>query len=345
MNYKRVTSLIFCVFLTGIFFVSTEGQIPGGLEQNTPTGMGGDAFIVGTVFFPNGTPINTRMRIKLSTFRGVEIITTTDERGQFMFSGLSAGSYDVVIDREREYEPVSRSVEVGNTRFTPRQNYTVYIRLVGTTATMNKSAVVGANTLSAPKKAQQFFEKAKSFAADQDRKRAIEQLNLAILEYPEFVDAYNELGVQYMQLGELEHANDALVKALAIKKDALEPLLNHGITLFRMKRFSDAESELRSALVRKPGSPVALFYLGRTLTEQRKFDEAEAALNDALKFGRDEMVEAHRMLVRLFIEKEELKEAVTELEIYLKLVPDPPDKTKLLKVRDQLLSALQTNPK
>ena len=63
--------------------------------------------------------------------------------------------------------------------------------------------------------------------------------------------ALNELGVEYLKLGELEKADDALRSALKIDPEAFEPLMNHDITLVRMERYQDAEPELRQALREK----------------------------------------------------------------------------------------------
>jgi len=43
------------------------GQIAGGLTETTNTRLGGNNYIVGTVYSPDGVPINTRMRIKLTS--------------------------------------------------------------------------------------------------------------------------------------------------------------------------------------------------------------------------------------------------------------------------------------
>ena len=84
-------------------------QIAGGINETTNTRHGGNNYIVGTVYSPDGFPIRTRMRIKLNSPAWGDTIVTTDERGQFVFSGVSSGTYTVIIDSEKEYQPVSQS--------------------------------------------------------------------------------------------------------------------------------------------------------------------------------------------------------------------------------------------
>src|SRR5438552_4071413 len=51
--------------------VLVSAQIPGAMNETTKTNLGGNTYVVGTVFAPSGKPLSYRMRIKLvSTMRG-----------------------------------------------------------------------------------------------------------------------------------------------------------------------------------------------------------------------------------------------------------------------------------
>src|SRR5205814_3202933 len=145
-------------------------------------------------------------------------------------------------------------------------------------------------------------------------KDAIRQLNQAILEYPGFMLAFNELGVQYLQLGEVEKANESLEAALKIAPDAFEPLMNHGIALVRLNRFAEAVPELRAAIKQKDQSPIGNFYLGRALAYMQRYDEGEKELILALQLGGDEMKESHRYLAAIYNVRGDKQRAISELE-------------------------------
>src|SRR5678815_1404552 len=89
------------LFFVGAIFVCsavlTMGQIAGGLTETTNTRLGGNNYIAGTVYAPDGTPITVRMRIKLTSPEYGEILASTDDRGRFVFSELAAGVYTIVI--------------------------------------------------------------------------------------------------------------------------------------------------------------------------------------------------------------------------------------------------------
>lgn len=321
--------------------ISTYAQVPGAMNETTATRLGGNSYLAGTVFSPTGRPLNVRMGIRLSSQTAGDYITTTDDRGQFIFSGLVAGDYSVVIEGDNEYESVSQKVEILQSRSAIPQTYTISIRLVDKKRSSPKPAVVAVESVGVTKRAAELYNKALELSADKNNKAAIEQLKLAVEAYPAFLNAYNEMGVQYMRLNELEKADEALQAALKIKADAFEPMLNRGIVLFRLKRFVDAQVLLQSAIGVKDRSAQAHFYLGRTLFALQRYDEAEKALDLAINIGGDEMKEAHRILAMMFIEKDDRPRALTALETYLRLVPNAPDAEQLKDALVQLRASIR----
>lgn len=330
LNHSYLVLLSFFIFFP---ICKTNAQITGGLNETTKTGLGGNNYIVGTVFTPQGSPINTRMRIRLASQTAGEYITNTDDRGQFIFSGLAAGTYTVSIEGERDYQSVSQQIEVIQTR--GAQTYSASIRLVESTKSNPKPGVVDSANLAIPKKALSYYKKSISLSKDGKSNEAIEQLKLAIKEYADFTMAYNEIGVQYLILNELEKAEEALKTAVKIAPQAFEPAINYGIVLFRLKKYSESETVLDNVLKLKD-SAVGFYYLGRTQSALEKYEESEKALLSAIKTGNGEMKEAHRMLANVYINTGDKEKAIEQLTIYLKLVPNPPDVQRLKEVLERL---------
>ncbi|HZI87150.1 MAG TPA: tetratricopeptide repeat protein, partial [Pyrinomonadaceae bacterium] len=167
-------------------------------------------------------------------------------------------------------------------------------------------------------------------------KAAIDKLNQAISLHPDFMLAFNELGVQYQKVGELEKANDALQSALKISPAAFAPLVNHGIVLVRLKRYAEAEVDLRLALKENEQSAIAHFYLGRALAYLGKFDEAEKELNTAITLGGDQMKEAHRYLGAIYHARGDNTRAIAQLETYLRIAPKAEDADAVRELIKQL---------
>jgi tetratricopeptide (TPR) repeat protein len=176
------------------------------------------------------------------------------------------------------------------------------------------------------------YQKALQSAQAGKNKEAIDQFKQAISEYPDFMLAYNELGVQYLAVGDLAKAEESLTAALKLKPDAFEPLMNYGITLVRLNRFSEAIPQLRAAIKQKEQSPVGHFYLGRALAYQQRYDDAIVELNLAIQLGGDQMKEGHRYLAAIYNQKGDKQRAISELETYLKLAPNSKDADHLREI-------------
>jgi Tfp pilus assembly protein PilF len=333
-NYSS-KRFLFPVFISLCLCVSGFAQIASLPPSLTDTGLGGNNSIIGTILGPSGQPVNRRIRIRLSTMTRGDRVTTTDEYGNFSFRGLPPGDYTVVIDKEKEYEPLTESVDIIQIRGSPGQTYTMNIRLLLKGSSDAKPGVINSEFANVPEKALDFYNKAVELGKKNDYKGAIEQLQFSVIEYPEFMLAFNEMGVQYLRLNELEKANEAFQSALKIKPDAYAPLMNRGIVLVQLRRFEEAESVLRKAMNLKQ-STGGHYFLGLALANLGRFDEAEKELVSAVKAGGDEMKEAHRYLAIIYNHRGDKKRAANELETYLRLVPTAPDAEQLRNVLKQL---------
>jgi predicted Zn-dependent protease len=324
------------IFLTICFVWTLSAQIAGGLNETNSTDWGGNNYIAGTIFFPDGTRVNMRLPIRLRSQIKGEIMASTDDSGRFVFSRLSNGVYTVSFAGDQDFESVSQDVEIELPRSSLGQTFTMMIRLKYKSKSDLKPGVINSKNANVPKKALEFYNKGVELARSKDNKGAIKQLKLAVAEYPDFVNAFNELGIQYMIVNDLEKAEESLRSALKIKPDAVEPLMNLGIVLFRLKKFNDAEPVLRSALKIDEKSAIGHFYLGRLLTRLEHYDEAEKELNLAMSLSENKMIEVHRMLANVYLGKDDYKRAADELETYLRLNPTAQDADKLRAVLAQL---------
>jgi tetratricopeptide (TPR) repeat protein len=269
-----------------------------------------------------------------------DILATTDENGKFVFSEVGAGLFTIVIDREKEYENVAYEVNITRARNIVPETHFVTIRLRAIEEKKPKPGVVSAANAGVPKPALDHYENASKLSQEKDYKGAIKELKLAVSEYPQFVNAHNQIGVLYLRLNELDNAESAFKAALKIDPEAYEPLLNRGIALYRLGKFKDAETSLRASLKNKPDTSVAFYYLGRTLNKLNLNEEAETALLTSLKMNPDDFKEAHRVLAAIYLDRGTLGRVVEELETYLKAVPTAPDADNLRKVVEQCKRAL-----
>ena len=137
--------------------------------------------------------------------------------------------------------------------------------------------------------------------------------------------ALNELGVQYLKLGQTAKAVEVLKSAVKLSPDAFGPKLNLGIALLETKQYPDAEEQLRSALKLNTSLPTGHMYLGICLTRRNDYAAAEKELLLAVQESGNQLGMAQYYLGGLYWKKNDYPHAVEALEAYLKLTPNAPD--------------------
>lgn len=317
----------------------TAQSIPQG-AASTDTGFGGINTISGMIVSSNGQRIQRRISVRLRTMTRGDRISTTDENGNFVFRGLPSGDFVVVIEKEQEFEPFSQTVSVIQPRGMPPQTYYLSVRLELKGRTEAKPGVLNAEFANVPKAALVHYNNAADQAKKNNHQAAIDELKLAVKEHPSFMLAFNELGVQYLKLNQLENADGAFQSALKITPDAFNALINRGVANVLMKRYGEAVPLLRKALKKNDQSALGHYFLGQALANQGLFEAAEKELVASLELGKEEMKEAHRLLAILYSSRGAKKEAADELEAYLKLAPNTPDAEKL---KDTIRKLKETN--
>ncbi len=325
-------------FILSLAATTSQAQM-GGIESPLgDSGLGGSNQIEGRIYYPSNRPVDRRIKVRISSVRGGESFTLSDDNGAFTFRRLTGGTYQIAVEPGREYETAYETVEFRNSlRQQPQVTY-VEIRLRPKVRGEAKPAVVDAALADVPKPALEIYQKALAAAQAGDTRGAVEQLKRAIQIHPRFVQALNILGVQHTRLGEFSEAVAAFRNALAVAPDALMPRLNYGIVLLQQKKYAEAEAEFSRALTRNDASAVVHLYRGRTLIYLKRYDEAEKELHRVISLGSNsgEAAMAHRYLGALYKEQGENKRAVEALEKYLQLVPKAADAAQIREIIDEL---------
>ena len=182
------------------------------------------------------------------------------------------------------------------------------------------------------------YEKGLALSRAGDTKKAIDNFKSAVTIYPGFIQALDELGVQYLKTGQADKAVESLTAAVKLSPDAFRPNLNLGIAFLEMKRFGPAESQLKAAVRANASSSAAHMYLGIALIGEKKPAEAEPELEAAAKSNAPEVAKAHYYLGGIYWGNREYGRAADKLEMYLKLVPKAPEAEKVRQTIKELRS-------
>ena len=327
IHSKRCILTALLILLSALSATKAAGQ----LVLGTPTGLGGQNRITGTVLTPDGQRATGHIAVTLVTESRGDRVAITDDSGNFAFTGLVNGDYSLLINKEKLYEPYTYPVTIRQRAGFPVESILVNMRLIPKKGKLVKPAVVNARFVDVPREALDLYNAGVELGKKGDRKGAIEQLQMAVGQYPKFVDAYNEMGVEYLGLGDFGHATEAFQSALKIDPNAFGPMMNFGMTLFLMKRYPDADPVLRAAVAMKGDQAAPHYFLGQNTAYLGKFEEAEKELQLALKLGEAQVVEAYRLLAIIHFSQGKKSQAADDLEAYLKVNPTASDAEQLKK--------------
>jgi Tfp pilus assembly protein PilF len=319
----------------------TAAQV-GGIDTDPGSGMGGKNTIQGNVYYSSGRRLDKRAKVRLRSLAAGELFTMTDDNGAFSFRRLRGGSYTVIVDAGEDFEMASENVEIveiARRRDDSGQTISVQLMLQPKKSVPRAVGTVSAKTAGVAEEAKQLYKDALESSNLGDSKKAIEQLNNALKIQPDYQAALNELGVQYMRLKENAKSEEAFQRALKIDPEAFTPRLNYGVLLVQMQNYPKAVDELYKALHKDPTSAVGHLYIGRALVKLGSYDDAEKFLRLAVKYGKDEAIEAHRYLGAIYIEKHDNERATQELETYLRLSPNSKDAKAIGDIIKQLRAA------
>lgn len=114
------------------------------------------------------------------------------------------------------------------------------------------------------------------------RASAVKHLSKAIEIWPEYKDAYNNLGVVYMDMGNLQDAYAVYKQTYERFPDYNKGLYNLGITVYKLGKYEEAERYLEAYLERVSSND-ALYLTAESEGYQSKFDEAIAHLLQLLE--------------------------------------------------------------
>lgn len=275
-------------------------------------------------------------RVELQAVGGQTIATAvTSTSGSFLFNNIRTGDYVVAVE-ETGYEAVNEQITVDNSIF----GMEIALRRP-TAAGGPPSPTVSTRELSVPRKAHGFMEKGMSLLYEKaDFRGSIDQFQRAIKEYPDYYEAYAQMGAAYTSLGDAANAEQALRKSIDLSNqhyaDAylmLASLYSNG------KRFADAEAAAHKGSELDGGSWQGQYELARALFGQDRDAEAEPHALAAEQLQPDR-AEIRLIQADIHIRLRKYPLVLEDVNAYLRLEPNGPTSDQMRHLRDQVHQAL-----
>lgn len=253
--------------------------------------------------------------------------TKTNGSGLYVFRRLSGGVFQVRVQPSgRDYISQTKRIDLARARGFGAMFEQVDFVLArkGTASNTATRGVLFVQEV--PEQARKEFERGSALLQKANqRTEAMGALKKAIEIFPQYFDALELLGTEYVKNEEYEPAIPPLTKALEVNNGAYPSLYALAVAQYHLKQLPEALSLLRRAVALNQRSVNANFWLGMVLRQSGKLGEAETYLKRADALAESKLADPHWQLALLYNQLKRSREAADQLELFLKAQPDTRD--------------------
>jgi tetratricopeptide (TPR) repeat protein len=294
--------------------------------------FGSRTTISGSVFVENMGQPAARVKVDVRALSGGSVATAyTDSSGRFEAKGPNGGAY-VVSVAEPGYEPVEERVE--QTGSPSSVVLTLKRAKAPASGPMAEGYTVSVRDLNAPGKARKAFEKGLDRLQKKDPAGSIVYFKEATNAFPDYYEAFYQLGLANLELRRGDEAELALQKAIDLSGGhKADPQFALGALLCDRGVYRDAERVIRRAMEIESGSWRGYLFLGQALYGQNRLVDAEKNARTALT-RKSDLASAHILLANIEIRRHDYRNAIAELDTFLRLKPDGPTSDQARDVRN-----------
>lgn len=293
--------------------------------------------ISGRVLFAtdNHPAEGVKVDLRRSSFEPVTTVFTRSN-GEFEVTGLASASYLLLVE-EQGYEPVQQAVELN---LSDGRGLLLYLKKADAERPSPLGHAVSVRELSLSSKAHNAFRMGVERLVKKDPAGSLVHFQHAVAELPSYYEAYHQMGLAYMRLGQAAQAEQAFQKAIDLSQSRY-PLALFGLAslLSENNRFSEAEPLARRGLEVDGNSWYGQFELARALMGLNQVDAAEKSAREARTRKRD-FPPLHLVLANIHIRKGNYPALLEDLDTYLKLEPKSPASEQARQMREKVRRAL-----
>jgi hypothetical protein len=263
-----------------------------------------------------------RVKVELRSLNGGVVGTVlTNPNGVFHFDKVGPGTYSVTVEQVG-YQLVNERVDVVNSPV-----YGIQVELLRTpseSAPVNKSpGTLSLRALSIPRKARKQMDKGMTLLyRNFDFIESLKAFERAIHEYPDYYEAYAQIGIAYTRLADMAKAEKAFQKSINMSHERhVEAYIGLAELFLNDGRFAEAEPLMRKAVEIDSTSWRAHANLARVLLQLHRPSESETSATVAVKLRPNEAI-LYLVLANAHVELHDNRALLNDLNHYLDLAPN-----------------------
>jgi Tfp pilus assembly protein PilF len=299
-----------------------RGQVNFKAERST---------IEGSVMIDGEVQPAARVRVDVRGIRGGTIATAfTDSSGRFQAPAEGTGSVIVTVQAQG-YEPVEQRVDVGYEGVTP--GLVITLHKIRTSPVEPEGYTVSVHDLKVPGKARREFEKGIEHVHKNDLAGGLEHFKEATHAFPDYYEAFYQIGLVNLELRHGDEAEQALQRAIDLSGGGYaEAQFALGALLCDRHAYADAERVLRRGIDMDANSWKGHLLLGQALFGQDRLDEAEKSAHEVL-LRRPDIPSAYILMANIHIKQHQYVLGIKDLDTFLSMKPDGPISDQAREVR------------
>ena len=266
----------------------------------------------------------------------------TDASGRFQFRNVSSGVYYVEVEPGATgYERQKQRIEARP--FNERRGgggggevFRLDIVMVGkkpTGAASDKSSSLILFHQEIPDAAKQEYERGRKSLDKGDYDGATRALQQAVSLFPDYYDALELLGTEYVKHNNFASAMPLLQHAVELNKDSWRGFYSLGIAQYSTNSRAEGVRSLQRAAELNPDSPNTNMRLGMILAlDPQMRGAAIQALERATKLSKEPIPMAYLYLGGLYAKNEQYSEAAEAFKTLLRVEPNVGERDKIEKL-------------
>jgi predicted Zn-dependent protease len=254
--------------------------------------------------------------------------TKTDGSGRFAFMRMSIGTFQIRVQTYgTSYLGQTKRIELDHGRRSEQVDFVLGAKETSLTTTTPGAVFIQ----EVPEQARRYYEQGTALLQKSKQStEGLETLKKAIDVFPNYFDALQLLGTEYVKQEKYDLAIPLLTKAIEVNRRAYPSLYALSLAQYYRQQLPQAVESMKRAITLNQKSTNANLWLGMLLRQSKKLDEAETYLKQADQLAESKLSEVHWQLALLFNQVKRYKEAADELELFLKTQPNAKD-TELIK--------------